>query len=263
MTIAQQQAGQEATLLVLDEGPLRVLTLNRPAVRNAIDLATAVAIEAAIDEYEVRSDLRALIITGAGGTFCAGMDLKAFLRGERPSTPRRGFAGLAELPPSKPIIAAVEGQAVAGGFEIVLACDMVVAAETAWFALPEVMRGLVAGGGGLLRLPQRMPFHRAVELALTGARLSAVDAERHGLVNRLTAPGQALAGARELAELVAANGPLAVAATKQILHESRHWPTAEAFDRQRELSEPVRRSNDAQEGARAFLEKRSPVWNGN
>ena len=253
MTPAPQQAGQEATLLVLDDGPLRVLTLNRPAVRNAIDLATAVAIEAAIDEYEARSDLRALIITGAGGTFCAGMDLKAFLRGERPSTPRRGFAGLVELPPSKPIIAAVEGQAVAGGFEIV---------ETAWFALPEVMRGLVAGGGGLLRLPQRMPFHRAVELALTGARLSAVDAERHGLVNRLTAPGQALAGARELAELVAANGPLAVAATKQILHESRHWPTADAFDLQRELSEPVRRSNDAQEGARAFLEKRAPVWNG-
>jgi enoyl-CoA hydratase len=145
---------------------------------------------------------------------------------------------------------------------MVLACDMVVAAENAWFALPEVMRGLVAAGGGLLRLPQRMPFHRAVELALTGARLQAVDAERHGLVNRLTAPGQALAGAREIAELVAANGPLAVAATKQILYESRHWRAAEAFDRQRELSEPVRRSDDAQEGARAFLEKRAPVWNG-
>jgi enoyl-CoA hydratase len=260
MTLAQ--AGQKATLLVLDDGPLRVLTLNRPAVRNAIDLATAVAIEAAIDEYEVRSDLRALIITGAGDTFCAGMDLNAFLRGERPSTLRRGFAGLVELPPSKPIIAAVEGQAVAGGFEMVLACDMVVAAENAWFALPEVMRGLVAAGGGLLRLPQRMPFHRAVELALTGAKLQAVDAERQGLVNRLTAPGQALAAARAIAGLVAANGPLAVAATKQILYESRHWPTAEAFDRQRELSEPVRRSDDAQEGARAFLEKRAPVWNG-
>jgi enoyl-CoA hydratase len=263
MTLTEPLAGTQAPLVVTDDGPLRLLTLNRPAVRNAIDLATALAIEAAIDEYEARSDLRALIITGAGGTFCAGMDLKAFLRGERPSTQRRGFAGLVELPPTKPVIAAVEGQAVAGGFEIILACDLIVAADNAWFALPEVKRGLVAAGGGLLRLPQRLPFQRAVELALTGERLQAVDAERYGLVNRLTTPGQALTGARALAELVAANGPLAVAATKQILHESRHWPAAEAFHRQRELSEPVRRSDDAREGARAFLEKRAPVWNGN
>lgn len=254
--------GTGSPVLVRDVDAIRVVTLNRPHARNAIDFGTAVRIEAAVDEFERDAGLRALIITGAGSTFCAGMDLKAFLRGERPSTEGRGFAGVVERPPSKPLIAAVEGYALAGGFEIVLACDLVVASETARFALPEVKRGLVAAGGGLIRLPGRLPLHRAMELALTGRIIDAPTADRYGLINRLAPAGTALDVALELATEVTANGPLALAATKQILTESSRWSTDEAFDRQRSLSEPVRNSDDAREGARAFLEKRPARWRG-
>ncbi|MFF5989448.1 crotonase/enoyl-CoA hydratase family protein [Prauserella flavalba] len=251
----------ESPLLVVDDGPVRTMTLNRPEARNAIDLALATAIDEAITDYDKRPDLRVAILAANGPTFCAGMDLKAFLRGERPAT-GRGFAGLVEMPPDKPLIAAVDGPAVAGGFEIVLACDLIVASERAFFALPEVRRGLVAAGGGLLRLPARMPYHLAMEAALTGRRFPADEAAEHGLLNRLVPAGMALEGARELAAEVAACGPLAVAATKRIVRDSPRWPAAEAFDRQRELSEPVRSSADAAEGARAFAEKRDPVWTG-
>ncbi|MEV4105616.1 crotonase/enoyl-CoA hydratase family protein [Nonomuraea sp. NPDC049649] len=251
-----------APVLVTDEGPVRLITINRPEARNAVNLAVAEAIEKALDEYEETPGLRAAVITGAGGTFCAGMDLKGFLRGERPSTAKSGFAGLVERPPSKPLIAAVEGYALAGGFEIVLACDLIVAAESAVFALPEVQRGLVAAGGALLRLQHRMPYHLAMELVLTGKRMSAADAAEHGLLNRLVPEGGAVEAALDLARAVAANGPLAVAASKKIMTESAHWPPEQAFDRQREISEPVRASEDAIEGARAFTEKRAPVWQG-
>lgn len=251
----------EQPLLVVDEGSIRTMTLNRPRARNAVDLALAAAIDEAITEYESRPDLRVAVLAANGPTFCAGMDLKAFLRGERPST-GRGFAGLVERPPGKPLIAAVEGAAVAGGFETVLACDLIVAAEDAFFALPEVKRGLVAAGGGLLRLPARMPYHLAMEIALTGKRLTAQEAAGYGLVNRVVASGRALAAAIELAGEVAACGPLAVAATKKIVQDAPGWPAEAAFDRQRELSEPVRSSADAVEGARAFAEKRDPVWTG-
>ncbi|KAA9166467.1 crotonase/enoyl-CoA hydratase family protein [Amycolatopsis acidicola] len=251
----------DVPLLVADEGPVRILTLNRPAERNAIDLATATAIDEAVTEFDADPVLRVAILAANGPAFCAGMDLKAFLRGERPSTVR-GFAGLVEQPPAKPVIAAVEGAAVAGGFELVLACDLVVAAETAFFALPEVRRGLVAAGGGLLRLPGRMPYHLAMELALTGNRLAAADAGRQGLVNRLTPPGEALPAALELAREVGACGPLAVTATKKIIQDGPGWPRDEAFGRQRVLAEPVRSSADAAEGALAFTEKRAPVWTG-
>jgi enoyl-CoA hydratase len=239
-----------------------VVTIDRPAVRNAIDTATAVAIAAALDELDGRDDLTAGVLTGAGGTFCTGMDLKAFLAGKKPSVPVRGFAGIVEKPAEKPLIAAVEGYAVAGGFEIVLACDMVVAASDATFGLPEVRRGLVAAGGGLMRLAARVPYALAAEWALTGAFVPAQRAFEAGLVNRLTSPGGALAGALELASAIAANGPLAVRASKRILVESPSWPAAEAFDRQREISVPVRESDDAREGATAFREKRKPVWRG-
>ncbi|AGP51741.1 hypothetical protein M271_00510 [Streptomyces rapamycinicus NRRL 5491] len=248
-------------MLVVDEGSVRTMTLNRPRARNAVDFALAAAIDEAITEYESRPDLRVAVLAANGPAFCAGMDLKAFLRGERPST-GRGFAGLVERPPGKPLIAAVEGAAVAGGFETVLACDLIVAAEDASFALPEVRRGLVAAGGGLLRLPARMPYHLAMEMALTGKRLTAQEAAGHGLVNRVVASGGALAAATELAGEVAACGPLAVVATKKIVQNAPGWPAEEAFDRQRELSEPVRSSADAVEGARAFAEKRDPVWTG-
>lgn len=250
----------ERPLLVTDEGGVRILTLNRPAARNAVNLQLATSIDEALTEFEERHDLTVAVLAANGPTFCAGMDLKAFLRGERPMSPTRGFAGIAQRPPHKPIIAAVDGPAVAGGFEVVLACDMIVAAETAFFALPEVKRGLVAAGGGLLRLPGRMPYHLAMELALTGKQLSAADAERVGLVNRLVAPGTVLEAAKQLAAEVAACGPLAVAATKRILQESPSWAPDEAFARQSQITEPVRSSADAKEGALAFTEKRAPVW---
>jgi enoyl-CoA hydratase len=243
------------------EGVL-VITLNRPEARNAVNEAVAGAVAAALDELDRRDDLSVGIITGAAPSFCAGMDLKAFLAGERPSVPGRGFAGIVERPPDKPMIAAVEGHAIAGGFEIALACDLIVAADNAVFGLPEVRRGLVAAGGGLLRLPLRAPYQLAVEWALTGEHVPAARAAEVFLVNRLTPPGQALPTAIELARTIAANGPLAVRATKRVLSEGRGWPAAEAFDLQREITEPVRASADAREGARAFAEKRPPQWRG-
>jgi enoyl-CoA hydratase/carnithine racemase len=239
-----------------------VITINRPDVRNAINTATAEGIAAALDEPDARTDLVAGVITGAGSSFCTGMDLKAFLAGERPSVPGRGFAGIVERPPDKPIIAAVEGYAIAGGFEIALACDMIVAASDATFGLPEVKRGLVAAGGGLLRLPSRAPYQLAIEWALTGSFVPARRAAEVFLVNRLTEPGLALETALEIARVIAANGPLAVRATKRILTESREWPAGDAFARQSEINEPVRASADAREGALAFKEKRPPQWRG-
>jgi enoyl-CoA hydratase len=239
-----------------------VVTINRPDARNAINTETAVAIGEAMERLDSDGTLVSGVVTGAGGTFCAGMDLKAFLAGERPSIPGRGFAGIVEQPPAKPVIAAIEGYAIAGGFEIALACDMIVAAEDAKFGLPEVKRGLVAAGGGLMRLPQRVPFHLAMEWALTGELIPAPRGHEVGLVNRLTPRGGALDEALVLARAIAANGPLAVAASKRIIVEAPDWPAAERFDRQREINEPVRSSADAREGATAFKEKRAPRWQG-
>jgi enoyl-CoA hydratase len=249
-------------VLVGHDGAVLTITLNRPEVRNAINTAASEAVAAALAELDASHDLSVAVLTGAGGTFCAGMDLKAFLAGERPSLPGRGFAGFVERPPAKPVVAAVEGAAVAGGFEIVLACDLIVAAEDARFGLPEVRRGLVAAGGGLLRLSRHVPYHLAVEWALTGDYVTAAQARAAGLVSRVTPSGEALAHAIELAGRIARNGPLAVAATKRILAECPDWPGTEAFARQREISEPVRNSEDAREGARAFVEKRVPRWQG-
>lgn len=247
-------------VIVEQADAIQLIRINRPAVRNAIDRATAEAIAAAVDQLDASPDITVGVITGAGPSFCAGMDLKAFLAGERPTVAGRGFAGLVERPPAKPLIAAVEGYAVAGGFEIVLACDLIVASETAVFGLPEVRRGLVAAGGGLLRLPERIPYQLAVEWALTGKSVSAREAHAVGLVNRLVPTGEALRAARELGEEIAANAPLAVLASKQILAQGRHWSPGDAFDRTRLISEPVRSSADAAEGARAFGERRAPVW---
>jgi enoyl-CoA hydratase len=239
-----------------------VITLNRPRVRNAVDGALARGVAAALDELDSRPDLRLGIITGAQGAFSAGMDLKAFVRGENPYVRGRGFAGITERSSAKPLIAAVEGFALAGGFEIVLACDLVVAGRGAFFGLPEARRGLVAAAGGLLRLPRRIPFHLAMELALTGDRLAATRAHELGLVNRLADDGGALAAARDLAASIIANGPLAIVATKAIITQSVDWPSDEQFARQARISDPVTRSRDAIEGATAFAEKRAPRWTG-
>jgi enoyl-CoA hydratase len=250
------------SLLTQVQGNVLVMTVNRPDARNAMDLATAQALAAALDELDARDDLRLGILTGAGGTFCSGMDLKGFLRGERPSIEGRGFGGLTERPPRKVVIAAVEGYALAGGFEMVLACDLVVASRAAKFGLPEVKRGLVASAGGLMRLPRRIPFHLAMEYALTGEMLEAERAHAYGLVNRLAEPGQALDVALQLAQTVAANGPLAVATSKRIVCESADWSREEMFDRQRPIAMPVFSSADAREGSAAFAEKRAPNWTG-
>jgi len=239
-----------------------VITLNRPKAKNAVNNAVSVGVAAALDELDERDDLTVGIITGAGGTFCAGMDLKAFVAGENPTDERRGFGGITMLPPRKPVIAAVEGWALAGGCEIALACDLIVAAEDAKFGIPEVKRGLVAAAGGLVRLPRRIPPAVAMQLALTGDPLPAADAHRLGLVNTLTPPGGALEAAKALAAKIAANGPLAIAATKQIIVQSQEWSDAELWQKQAGLVGPVLRSEDAREGARAFAEKRTPVWKG-
>lgn len=239
-----------------------VITINRPAAKNAVTEGVAKGIAAALDELDSSDGLWAAVLTGAGGTFCAGMDLKGFLRGESPVVRNRGFAGLTEAPPRKPLIAAVEGWALAGGFEILLACDIVVAAETAKFGVPEVKRALVAGAGAALLLPQRIPLGAALELLLTGDPISAQRAYELGVAQRLTAEGGALDEAVRLATTIAGNGPLAVAVTKQVARSASDWTFQEGWARQAELLEPVFSSDDAREGATAFAEKRPPVWKG-
>lgn len=260
-TVASDVA-EEAEVLVDERPGVLVITINRPHAKNAVTLAVSEGIAAALDTLDSRADLSVAVITGAGGSFCAGMDLKAFLRGERPSIPGRGFAGITERPPRKPVIAAVEGYALAGGCEVVLACDLVVAARSATFGIPEVKRGLIAAAGGLQRLPERVPRNVAMELALTGDFVSAERFHELGLVNDLTEQGGALEGAVALADRIAANGPLAVAASKQIMVEYVSWPHEDRWTPQRAISDAVNASEDAKEGARAFAEKRSPVWQG-
>jgi enoyl-CoA hydratase len=251
----------DAILTEVADG-VAVITINRPEARNAVNGDVARGMAAAIDEFDGRTDVSVLVLTGAGGSFSAGMDLKGFLAGDVPAVPGRGFGGIVERPPAKPMIAAVEGYALAGGFELVMACDLVVASEAAKFGLPEVRRGLVAGAGGLLRLPRRIPYHVAMEIALTGEHFPAARLAEVGLVNRLVPAGQALAAARELAAQVARGGPLALAATKRVITESLDWPSDQAFARQGEIIGPVFVSKDAIEGAAAFAEKRPPVWRG-
>ncbi len=251
-----------APVEIEEHGAILVIAINRPDKRNAVNREVSEAIAHALDRLDNQPRWRAGIITGRGGCFCAGMDLKAFVDGERPELEGRGFGGLTERPPKKPLIAAVEGFALAGGCEIVLACDLVVAATDAWFGLPEVSRGLVAGSGGLVRLPRKIPSGIAMEYALTGERMNAQTAHHWGLVNRLTASGAALQGALEMASQIAKNAPLSTLMTKRIMNEAPDWPDSGIWERQRPLVESVLDSQDAQEGAKAFAEKRPPEWKG-
>jgi enoyl-CoA hydratase len=244
-----------------DAGVL-LITLNRPEARNAVNLELAEGIASALERLDAEAHLQVGILTGGGGVFSSGMDLKAFVTGERPWVGDRGFAGITQRAARKPLIAAVEGYALAGGFEIALSCDLIVAANDARFGIPEVKRSLVAAAGALIRLPKRIPYHLAMELALTGEPISAARAYDLGIVNRLAEPGQAVGQARDLAKQIATNGPLAVMASKQIVQSAPDWTEEEAWAKQGEIAGPVFVSHDAQEGAKAFAEKRAPIWQG-
>jgi enoyl-CoA hydratase len=252
---------EETPVLTELRGSVLIITMNRPEARNAANLALAKGVAAALDRLDADDAVGVGIIAGAGGTFCSGMDLKGFLKGERPSIPGRGFAGLTEAPPKKPLIAAVDGFALAGGMEIALACDMIVANRNAKFGIPEVKRGLAAAAGGLIRMPRQMPFRVAMEFALTGEFFGAERAYELGIINRVT-DGPAVEAALELAAAIVANGPLAVKVSKQVIVESRSWPEDQMWKKQQELVAPVFTSQDAREGAAAFAEKRAPNWTG-
>ncbi len=238
-----------------------IITLNRPEAKNAANRALSEGVAAALDRLDAEDGLRVGIITGAGGTFCSGMDLKAFLQGEVPAVKGRGFAGLTEAPPKKPLIAAVDGYALAGGFEIMLSCDLVVANKDAKFGIPEAKRGLAAAAGGLVRLPRQIAPRLAMELALTGDFITADRAYEIGLINRVT-DGPALDAALELAASITANGPLAVARSKQVIVESGGWSESEMWAKQGEVLGNLFASEDAREGAAAFAQKRKPEWKG-
>ena len=247
-------------LTEVDNGVL-VVTINRPEAKNAMTKAAAEGIAAAMDRLDSEDDLRVGILTGAGGTFCSGMDLKGFLRGESPTVKDRGFGGVVQAPPKKPLIAAVEGYALAGGLELMIACDLVIAHKDAKFGIPEAKRGLVAAAGGVMMLPDQIPERVAMELALTGDFIGADRAYQIGLINGVT-DGSALEGAKALAAKIAANGPLAVRVSKQIIKESRGWAMEDRYKNQAQLIAPVFVSEDAREGAAAFAEKRAPNWKG-
>jgi enoyl-CoA hydratase/carnithine racemase len=239
-----------------------LITIDRPQARNAVNGAVATGLAAALDELETDSTLRAGVLTGAKGTFSAGMDLKAALKGDSPAIPGRGFGGLTEADLTKPLIAAVEGFALGGGFELALGCDLIVAAEDARFGLPEVKRGLIAAGGGVIRLPRRIPYHLAMEFLLTGEPVSGGRAAELGLVNRVTAPGEAVAAALKLAEQLAHNAPLALAAVKNLVRAAVGAPEANAFAAQRKEMAALMASGDVREGMTAFAERRAPRWTG-
>jgi enoyl-CoA hydratase len=259
--VSTEEAASEPEVLVEQRDRILIITINRPKAKNAVNSAVAHGLADAVDRLDGDPGLSVGILTGAGGTFCAGMDLKAFARGEVPIVEGRGM-GFTERPPVKPLIAAVEGYALAGGTELALATDLIVASKDASFGIPEVKRGLVAGGGGLLRLPTRIPPAIAMELALTGEAFTAERAHVLGMVNVLAEPGGALDAAIELAERITVNGPLAVAATKRIIVESRGWSPDTQFGEQNKILMPVFSSNDAKEGAIAFAEKRPAHWTG-
>jgi len=235
-----------------------VVTLNRPDARNAIDAALADGVIDAVERLAGDETLRAAVLTGAGPGFCSGMDLKAFASGNLPTR----LLSFLQKGTAKPMVAAVEGFAVAGGLELALSCDLIVAARNAMFGIPEVRVGLFAAGGALARLPQRVPRGVALEMALTGDAISAEDGLRYGLVARLTEPGGAEDAALDLAGRIAANAPLAVAASRRLIAQAYAPVEQEYWGLQQPHIDAVFRSADAGEGRRAFAEKRAPVWSG-
>jgi len=260
-----------AVVLVERRDHVMIVALNRPEARNAVNLATHLAVGEALEEAQRNREIRAVIITGAGDlAFCAGADLKAVARGERlmPEDPVQqawGFAGLVSHPISKPLIAAINGQALGGGTEIALACDLVVAADTASFGLPEVKRGLFAGAGGAFRLAQQLPCKIAMEMLLTGDPINASKALELGLINAVVPRAGLMAAALALAGRITANAPLSVQASKRIalgIADGKIASEAELWEHSRREGAALMRSEDAREGPKAFAEKRTPVWQG-
>ena len=261
--VSKDEVFRDEPVLFTITGSVAVLAIHRPHVRNAIDLSTAVAIEKRIDQFELDPSLRVLVLTGAAGAFSSGADLRAAAAGNPPArVPGRGWFGMNERRPKKPIIAAVEGFAIGGGCELALACDLIVAAEDARFALPEVSRSLAPAGGGLLRLPRRLPFNVAMEMVLTGDPQPAARLHVLGLVNRLSVPGKALEDALALAERIARHPPLAVSTCKQLLRRGLDAEEVGGWEEQEHILADLRGSEDYKEGSRAFSEKRPPVWKG-
>ena len=252
---------EPAVLTDVADGVMTI-TINRPAAKNAVNKDVAVGIAAALDQLDADDNTHVVILTGAGGTFCSGMDLKAFVTGETPYVEGRGFAGMVQRSTDMPLIAAVEGYALAGGCELAITCDLIVAADNSKFGIPEVKRGLAAAAGGLVRLPRQIPSRVAMEMALTGDFMDADRALSLGLINQVAPAGEALAQAKVLAAKIAENGPLAVKRSKQVIKESIDWSQDETFEKQQEIVNPVFSSEDAIEGATAFAEKRKPNWKG-
>ena len=252
---------EPAVLTEVSDGVMTI-TINRPNAKNAVNKDVAEGIAAALDALDADDNTHVVILTGAGGTFCSGMDLKAFVTGETPYVAGRGFAGMVEKSTDKPMIAAVEGYALAGGCELAITCDLIVAADNSMFGIPEVKRGLAAAAGGLVRLPRQIPSRVAMEMALTGDFMSAERAMSVGLINQIAPAGEALEQAKALAAKIAENGPLAVKRSKQVIKESIDWSQDEMFANQQEITSAVFSSEDAIEGATAFAEKRKPNWKG-
>ncbi|WP_428248375.1 crotonase/enoyl-CoA hydratase family protein [Ferrovibrio sp.] len=254
---------QETPKIVTERrGHVLLITINRIDARNAFDHETALGMEAAIDLLDSDPELRVGIISGAGKHFCAGADLKGVAQGLKPVGERRGGFGIFERPSLKPVIAAVDGYAVGGGFELCLACDLVVATRAARFGLPEVRHNVVAVGGALFRLQKRIPYNVATELALTGRFVDAELLHGYGFVNRLAEQGKAVDAALELAEEILVNGPTAISATREIIFQSASWTDVAAWSNQRPIASRALESEDAKEGLRAFAEKRKPEWKG-
>jgi enoyl-CoA hydratase len=243
-------------------GNVEIVRIDRPEARNAINDVVARGIEAAFDDVEADDDIRVAVLTGTGEVFSAGADLKMVAAGRSAGlqTARGGFAGFVERVLTKPVIAAVNGTAVAGGFELALACDLIVAADTARFGLFEVKRGLIAAGGGLIRLPRKVPQNVAMELAIAGTTLDAARAHELGLVTRVTPASEVVDAAVELAAAIAENAPLAVRRSRTLVKEAVELSEADGWARTKELRREVMAHPDALEGASAFAEKRPPVW---
>lgn len=249
------ERGSNSEVLTEVRGQVITITINRPEKRNALSPEVTAGLRSAFAILDQRDDLRVGILTGAGGFFSSGMDLARFADGD-------GFDDsiVRDARPLKPLIAAVEGFAIAGGMELALACDLIVASRSARFAIPEVKRGILAAGGGLARLQHRIPFHLAMELAITGEPIDAARAASLGLVNRLTEPGETLSAANSLAASIISNGPLAVRFSKAVLVAGANASEEAAWERQDEVLKYVLGSADAIEGPQAFLQKRSPEW---